>query len=51
MKVKELMALLSKLPDDCEVLVADWNEQYTDPVPLTVVSSNTEQTRVILQDE
>jgi len=34
---KELQALLAGCPDDAEVKVADWNEDYTSPCGVTCI--------------
>lgn len=51
MTVAELIALLKELPPECEVMVADWNEQYVAETPLTCMLVNSDRNEVILQDE
>ncbi len=51
MTVWELLEKLFVLPWDTEVLVADWNEAYKPPTPLTSVVFHKESSSVVLEEE
>lgn len=50
MKNIELQKLLAAMPDDAEVMVCDWNEEYAPPYSLSRVRHDVESRTVFLQE-
>lgn len=49
--IAELILVLQEFPADTKVQVADWNEQYFFPCPLTVMSYSSDVGVLVLQQE
>lgn len=50
MTVRELIEKLGAVPPETEVLVADWNEEYGAPAPLTCMQFYETDCEVVLEE-